>query len=632
MIDYRFDLQVLRGIAVIFVVLYHLKVQGFGNGYLGVDVFFVLSGFLMATLCESASPIEFYARRLRRLLPAYFVVVLVVVLLVALIAVPVDANQVFGRLWFDVVGLSNIAYWVENSYFDASAFRPLLNFWSLAVEIQFYLIAPFVLPFLRRRVLLAVLTLVVSVFAAMFIATVSPKTSFFWMPLRFWEFIVGAMVAWYPLGLSQGELRRILSGLTLLLLLCVIFFYPVMTDSLNVVNGHPGVAAALVSGLTALFISLSSSALVAFRGALGRFLSIIGDYSYSIYLIHFPVIVLLNYAPFGGTVLGAGGAFQVVLVVVATGLLSFLSYNYIETLRASARFNKFMGVAFVLVVAIGIVSPPINRSMYSVEQNIIFSAWTDRDRYRCGVVFRILNPTETVCAIGAERGGGRIMLLGNSHADSIKVSFAGAMDAVGFSTYFVTANNPLMSEKMASEAIGRDVRRLDVRGVAIHYSDDFYSDKFARGQLRNFVGAMRAAKVPVLFIAPVPVYKYHVPKRLYENTIGVGGVSKVALADEYRSWSSGFLDAVSDIGIDAGDVYYPHEYICESGECLLAVNGRPAYFDEGHLTLTGARVLMPLFLKMAHRIESVVRKSSATADPLPQALGHEKAMTAAVAR
>ena len=139
MIAFRDDLQILRGLAVTFVFLYHLKVLGFENGYLGVDLFFVLSGFLMALLTEKDNAIEFYNRRLRRLLPAYLFTIFITSIVIALVSIPSDANQSFNRFWLNTIGLSNIAFWFENTYFESESFKPLLHLWSLGVEIQFFL-------------------------------------------------------------------------------------------------------------------------------------------------------------------------------------------------------------------------------------------------------------------------------------------------------------------------------------------------------------------------------------------------------------------------------------------------------------------------------------------------------------
>ena len=205
---YRADIQLLRGISVLLVVFYHLNISGFDNGYLGVDIFFVLSGFLMAKLTDKVSPVEFYIRRLKRLFPAYLVTIFFTTLAVFFITYPDAVNQRLDRLFFDLFALSNFSFWSESSYFDIVTFKPLLNLWSLAVELQFYLIAPFLLPFLRKRKIIHFTIMFGSLAASLVILTISPKTSFFMLPTRIWEFLFGAFAAWFIL--SDKEVTSIL--------------------------------------------------------------------------------------------------------------------------------------------------------------------------------------------------------------------------------------------------------------------------------------------------------------------------------------------------------------------------------------------------------------------------------------
>ena len=599
---HRVDLQILRGTAVLFVFLYHLKVFGFENGYLGVDLFFVLSGFLMATLCEKSSISEFYSRRLRRLLPAYLVTIFLTTIAVIIFTVPSDANQRFDRFWFDIVGLSNIAFWLENSYFSNKAFKPLLNLWSLGVELQFYLVAPFLLPFLHKRIILTLLLILGSLVASMFILSISAKTSFFMMPLRFWEFLVGALVAWHPMKVTSVFWQRWLQHLSLLLLLGVFFLYPLTDDSSSIFYGHPGLAALLVVALTAFLISLKMDRIFILNGIMGRSLSKLGDYSYSIYLIHFPVIVLLNYSEFGGTKLGYSEWSNALTIILVTLGVSYLMFHYVESLRSSKIFTKSICLALSSLIMLGLAAPYLNGVRFSDEQISIFDAWEDRSTYRCGKIFRLLNPNETVCSIGIKNGENNVLLLGNSHADSIKDVFARSLDKKNLSTYFYVSNNPLMSEQTRAEFIANDVYRLDIDRVVVHYSNGFYSKESHIEQLAKFIDLMRSQTVDVIFISQVPTYEYHVPKLLYQKTIDPSIKIRTQSIQEYFDKNDEFYKIIKNLDIPNSNIFYPHEYLCAEGDCLLSTYGNPVYFDSDHLTITGANILLPIFNAIASEV------------------------------
>ena len=117
LMDYRLDIQILRGIAVLMVVLFHLEIFFFESGFLGVDIFFVISGYLMAQLYNKGTTLDFYKKRFKRILPAYFVTIGLVTFVVGVSTIPSDANQRIDRLIYDILAISNMAFWLENTYF-----------------------------------------------------------------------------------------------------------------------------------------------------------------------------------------------------------------------------------------------------------------------------------------------------------------------------------------------------------------------------------------------------------------------------------------------------------------------------------------------------------------------------------
>lgn len=441
--NYRADIQVLRGIAVLMVVLFHFGLTSFQSGFLGVDVFFVISGFLMAKLYQQGHVREFYARRAKRLLPAYYAIIVLTILAAAFLTVPSDFNQVKEQGIFALFFSSNIGFWLQNSYFSKAEFNPLLHLWSLGVEIQFYLFVPLVALIYRKSKTLLTLCFLGSLAACLVIITVSPKTSFFMMPLRVWEFLLGYWAALHINNLTQPHNKlRFIQWLLVPSLLCIPFI-PVDGQALSLVTGHPASFALAVSVVTALALGIGLPEQLC-RSIFGRVLEKLGKYSYSIYLVHFPIIVLSNYQAFGGTTLETNSLTSSLIQVLIVGILSFLSYHLIEQRRFKAPFRVAITGTFAIAISI-MLSQLIQHINFTEEQYKIFAAWDDRATYRCGKIFRVLNPSDRICPLENDRLGEKlepVILVGNSHADSIKTSFANAASNNGYKTQFYVANNP----------------------------------------------------------------------------------------------------------------------------------------------------------------------------------------------
>tara|TARA_Y100000389_G_C17445022_1_gene511030 strand:+ start:197 stop:2023 length:1827 start_codon:yes stop_codon:yes gene_type:complete len=601
--SYRTDIQFLRGISVVVVILYHLQVSGFDNGYLGVDIFFVLSGFLMAKLTDRVSPIIFFKKRFKRLVPAYLVTVFFTSLIVICITSPVDANQRIDRILFDLFALSNFAFWYENSYFSSLAFKPLLNLWSLGIEIQFYIIAPFILPFLKKKKIILFMFIVGSFIASLILLTVSPKTSFFMLPTRVWEFLFGAVAAWFFVGRKFSDIIEFLQFLSIIIIASVIMFYPLPNDSQNILTGHPGPAALLVVLATTILIVAKNEKLNNINGIFMKGFIKLGDYSYSIYLTHFPIIVLVNYSPFGGTKLGFDNLWSLSAIVILTTISSYVLYNYVERLRYKENIKfSVIGIA-ISCVMLSLYGSYINSLKYTKKELSIYKAWEDRDQYRCGKINRIINPTSKICKLGEVASNNRVLLLGNSHADSLKAVFVEIMNKKGISTYFYVANNPLMSKKHNEHIVANELLRKKIETVVIHFSTSFFNINENRKKLNSFLKLMNEVKIDVFFIAPVPNYKVHLPKSLLKQLSDSKYQFPTKYVSEYYSDNSDFFKFINNNFIDDFFIFYPHLIMCPKNKCKYQDESIPYYFDGGHLTLTGARSLSSLFDKLTFILE-----------------------------
>lgn len=596
---YRADIQILRGIAVALVVLFHLGLVPMVHGFLGVDVFFVISGFLMAILCGQGTAREFFERRARRLLPAYFTTVIAVLGASMVMTVPTEHHQVIEQAVVASVFSSNIGFWMQNSYFSKIDFNPLLHLWSLGVEIQFYLMVPLLYIFGRRYKWLLPALFAASFILCLVMVQLSTKTAFFFMPFRIWQFMIGWLVAWH---LSDGgrlsERRRsAYVGLAAFAAIGLIPLLPLDPDMPGVVLGHPA--------LGSLGVCLATGCVIAFglpkgleSSRVGRGLEVIGSYSYSIYLVHYPVIVLFLYTPFSGTVLDVKDTATLCTIVVLIALLSWILHNAVER-RGAILYSapRTVGLAVAIVVGAGL-SAHINAANISDRERKIFSAWSDRSTWRCGKMFRALNPLSDVCELsptGLRPERPRIMLVGDSHADAIKSPFVSVASKLGFRVFFVVTNNPLNDPRYDARWLLQQAVALKVTAVVLHFSSRNLKKSNPLGQLPQ---QLAAKNIRTALIMPVPDYDENVLEALYLHDKEGKSLPVLSRADYYARNRGVFSYAASQQGIEGFSYYDASPIFCHP-QCLLDdAAGHPLYYDATHLTLTGARKLEGLFAEL----------------------------------
>lgn len=322
---FRTDIQALRGLGVLLVVLHHANVGPFHGGYLGVDIFFVVSGFLITGIVRqgleagSFSFTAFYLRRARRLLPAAYVTFLATGLLAPFFLTSAELNDLAKQVLGAVTFTANIALWLQTDYFAGAAnLKPLLHIWSLSIEEQYYLLLPALLFFTPRKHWPTVIggLFIASLVMCMVLVTRKPSATFYLLPTRAWELGLGSLAA---LGLMDGpRVQRFLHALFWpgLLVLLVVPLTPLSPV-------HPGIDAVLVCIGTLLVILRRHAALEGFIGT--RWLAKVGDFSYSLYLVHWPIFAFVNNAQL------APPSLELRLACVALALvLGYLLYKFIE--------------------------------------------------------------------------------------------------------------------------------------------------------------------------------------------------------------------------------------------------------------------------------------------------------------
>jgi peptidoglycan/LPS O-acetylase OafA/YrhL len=590
---YRKDVQMLRGVAVLLVVLFHLELAGFSNGFLGVDVFFVISGYLMAVMYDEADKAKFFTRRASRLLPAYFATIICTAVASVAIITPSDFAHVAEQAWFGTFFLSNIGFWAENSYFDKQVFKPLLHLWSLGVEIQFYLLVPVLYWALKRIRAAGYVVLVLGSLGACFMmVALSPKTSFFWLPFRLWEFLFGFGVAKYLASASNPPRRPWLGAACLLLVILFPALAVIDGTVTHFVRGHPGLGALAAAAFTAVVLLLGLPEVIQ-RNPLATALERLGDWSYSIYLAHFPVITLLLYRPFAGTQLKVERLGQLLTAIALIAVASALLYRFVETpwrhTRIRPRWMAAPVAAVLLLTSAGVI---VQRASIPAAEFAIYDGVTDRAHFRCGKLFRLLHPTEQSCELTPPMPSPayRVMLVGNSHADSIKVAFAEVAAANNVSVVYGVDNAPLMGG-LGPKALLDEAEKRRVSAIVLHFSNNAIDVKM----VENFSRQAESRGVRVAYLMPVPTWQpEHVPYMVWAS-MKQGAPLPVQTLQDYERKNAALLGPVRQLRLSNFVAYSVADRLCDPQCHMTLADGRLLYFDAHHLTLTGANLLKPVF-------------------------------------
>lgn len=337
---YRADIDGLRAISVLGVILFHAGIGG--GGYIGVDVFFVISGYLITGLIlqdlalDRFSLADFWVRRIRRIAPASVVMLACVLVVGYWLMLPADLLTLGDSSLAQICLVSNVYFWRDSGYFAAGAeLKPLLHTWSLAVEEQFYVILPLVLWFLHRYCKKQMLRILIAATLASFLLSVYgmsrfPSATFFLLPTRAWELLAGSLLAGTGKRMRSGYLAEIVSLIGAFAIIAPMCYYDEHTL-------FPGVAALPpVIGSTLLIFSNSDRLTRTGKLLAWQPLVFVGKASYSLYLWHWPILAFGRYVNDGPLT-----AANTVYLLLLTCAISVLSLHYVElTVRQQCFFTS----------------------------------------------------------------------------------------------------------------------------------------------------------------------------------------------------------------------------------------------------------------------------------------------------
>lgn len=630
---YRPEIDGLRAIAVLSVVLFHAR-MGPSGGFVGVDIFFVISGYLITALIlrdfENAkfSILDFWERRARRIIPALGVTIIATLIVGYICLIPEDLKNLGASAFAQSIFIANVFFSRNGGYFDGPMEeKPLLHTWSLAVEEQFYLVFPLALSLLflfprfrTRKWLLGIfgVALAGSLMLSEHALRKSPEVSFYLLPTRAWELLVGSMLAFVPYHWSpqKKHLREILSYIGLFLILYSVLFYSEETP-------FPGLMA-LVPCLGAFLIIFTNSQIATSNAetipltSVGRVLSSkpfvgVGLISYSLYLWHWPIIVFLKYLN-----LAPLSTLLKLVAIALSFIFALLSYRYIEQpfrkkKVCSSRVAIF-GMAIVVLALTGAIGFSFDKedgfqtrfagvlsSMDNLKDQATFSqSGSDDDDIKSDKLM-VIGDQDSNLPVS-------ILLWGDSHARRLIAVFSdlSMAERLGVRGRIKPSTTPLLGfssdtkakaeTKAWQEETFEYIKRNNVKNVVLcarwerNLGPPYEAD--LKRALVDTVSRLTAIGSKVFVIIQIPCHNVSIPHLLVVSKVLHRNLqSYLRTPAEHQKINQMFYELAAENTNPMVVFLDPSKYLLSSdgSAFLVAKDGVPLYSDKHHITYAAAR-------------------------------------------
>lgn len=637
--SFRYDINGLRAYAVILVVLFHFGILGFSGGFIGVDIFFVISGFLMTKIIVSGieknsfNILKFYLSRAHRIIPALAVLCLFITLIGWFTLTPQELKEYSKHVISSLSFISNIQYFREAGYFDAASHEKLLlHTWSLSVEWQFYIILPLLLILFNKifksantlKILYLILFLI-SLTLSVIISKLNSSAAFYLLPTRAWEMMAGGLIfiLFQNLTLNNLATKIIeLTGFILIAISLIIFTGSTLWPSYN----------AFLPVLGTFLILLANNNNSIFTN--NKICQFLGNSSYSIYLWHWPIVFYLSYFEKENNII------YITLSIALSIFLGYISYKIIEIPSRKWLSQKKINSGYLITFTYLFISISFFSFLYLKDglikrfpQNIQIMIEKGNKKNplfsKCQISLGVNVPE---CKYG--NGDIKLIVIGDSHAEAMIPAIQKALppdSALIDWTYsgcptvenIKKINSPdfkcgeVVSKFLQKTSQFPDTPILIVNriNVLFHGAKDGdsdmlhpirYIDRPFKAYNAEYEKTMKEAYINTLckfsknnevyVTRPTPEFPVNVPKVLVHREIIKSSTPLTITREAHLKRSRLAWEAQDEAAEKCGiKILDTTNFFCDQKICYSDNKGIPLYFDDDHLNLYGARILTPLF-------------------------------------
>lgn len=609
---YRAEIDGLRALAVLPVILFHAGFELFGGGFVGVDIFFVISGYLIASIIISEmaegefSIVNFYERRARRILPALFFVMSACLPFAWFWLTPNDLIE-FGESLIAVSTFSsNIFFWFERGYFDtATELKPLLHTWSLAVEEQYYILFPVFIIFTWRlgvRWVLVLLSIVflVSLGAAQWGAYRAPSATFYLLPTRGWELLVGVFAAFYLKYNTYFKSHSINQALSLLGF-CMIIYSIIAFDE---TTPFPSLYALIPTVGTGLLILCAVPKTFIYKLLSLKFIVGIGLISYSAYLWHQPILAFTRYR-----LLGEVSDLLLAIICVTSLVMAWFSWRFIEApFRSKTNFSRrsifklsIASVLFFSFAGFGLHHSNGLLEYYPKEKQKVLESFINPSEYLSEMHKQI-----RLSEFSKSNDKKDILIIGDSHSEDLvnAVFEAGLNNDMEFSSYYILLACGFLFVDDKKNSAGTN---LNCQTEGTFFDNDLQKQMSLADEIW-VISMWRYRHIPYMVKTLENIQSINKNIKLFGTKLLVSRSSKWFNVTDKDDWDSKIFDDhdlsqyegvskindnLSNIAESLGIEFVNTQHLVCSGEalCSIYIDGNIISADGSHLTKPGAKIL-----------------------------------------